>query len=202
MIGIAQTMGEGVYDYLWTKPETQGRGHRKLAFVKHFPKLNWFIGTGEYLEDAEADLKESNSASDGGSRFGDNGYIFAGTLGGISLVGPAKGQNMSDIVDANGVKIVRELIRTAKSGGGFVEYTMPAFPGYSTHRKLSYVTIIPDLGLVHGCWGQCGGRGKSVSPGGASASGRTCVSGPWPWVSCFPWFWPDSTPWPGGPESG
>ena len=53
-------------------------------------------------------------------RFGKNGYIFGGTLEGVSLLGPAKGQNMHDTTDINGVKVVQELIQTAQKGGGFV----------------------------------------------------------------------------------
>jgi signal transduction histidine kinase len=57
MIRIATEQGEGYYEYLWTKPGSRHRDHLKLAYVKAFPQLGWLIGTGEYLEDVEADLR-------------------------------------------------------------------------------------------------------------------------------------------------
>ena len=51
---------------------------------------------------------------------------------------------MIDISDANGVKIVQELILTAKSGGGYVTYVMPKFNGDKVYRKLSYTRGIPE----------------------------------------------------------
>jgi PAS domain S-box-containing protein len=144
MIRIARQEGEGYYEYLWTKPGSKGDRHRKLAYIKYFPGLDWLIGTGEYLEDVENDLKEHVLRNLEYERFGDGGYFFAGTLDGISLAGPAKGQNMFEVTDANGLKIVQELVRTAKNSGGFVEYVLPAFENNIPHRKLSYVTLVED----------------------------------------------------------
>ena len=51
---------------------------------------------------------------------------------------------MIDISDMNGVKIVRELIKAAKSGGGYVSYVMPQFNSNATFNKLSYTMKIPE----------------------------------------------------------
>ncbi|PKN39787.1 MAG: hypothetical protein CVU63_14225, partial [Deltaproteobacteria bacterium HGW-Deltaproteobacteria-20] len=144
MIRIARQEGEGYYEYLWTKPGSKDNRHRKLAYIRHFPGLDWLIGTGEYLEDVENDLKARVLRNLEYERFGDGGYFFAGTLDGISLVGPTKGRNMFEVTDANGLKIVQELARTAKNSGGFVEYELPAFENNIPHRKLSYVTPVED----------------------------------------------------------
>ncbi len=76
--------------------------------------------------------------------FGEDGYIFAGQWDGLSLSGPAKGLNMIAVNDVNGVKIVQELIKTAKSGGGYVSYVMPKFDSHTTFAKLSYTMAIPE----------------------------------------------------------
>ena len=144
MIRIAVEQGAGFYEYLWTKPGSRHRDHLKLAYIRAFPQLGWLIGTGEYLEDVDADLRADVLRQMEAERFGDSGYLFAGTLDGIALVGPAKGRNMLDVADANGLKIVRELIARAKDGGGFVEYVMPAFESSAPHRKLSYVSMVHD----------------------------------------------------------
>jgi hypothetical protein len=76
--------------------------------------------------------------------FGDEGYIFAGRWDGLSLSGPAKGRNMLDVTDANGVKIVQKLIKVARSGGGYLSYVMPKFDSDVTYDKLSYTKAIPE----------------------------------------------------------
>jgi|GEM_PF-2687011 len=77
-------------------------------------------------------------------RFGDDGYVFAGSWDGLSLSGPAKGKNVWDISDVNGVKVVQELIAAAKRGSGFLTYHVPAATGAEPIEKTSYVVGIPE----------------------------------------------------------
>lgn len=82
--------------------------------------------------------------------YNDSDYIFAGTWEGVSLLGPVEGQNVIEVTDINGTKIVKELIETSKSGGGFVEYVMPKLDDKKSGLKLSYVTAIEDWGWYIG----------------------------------------------------
>lgn len=150
MIELTRRDGEGFYEYTWSKPGQQGRGFPKIAFLKYFEPFDWFIGTGEYLDDVEKDIQEEVIERIEEIRFGTDGYIFMGTLEGISLAGPAKGRNMLGVTDANGVKIVRELIDAARTGGGFVHYTMPPLEGKKPAPKLSYALSIDDWGWYLG----------------------------------------------------
>ncbi|WP_161974010.1 ATP-binding protein [Hwanghaeella grinnelliae] len=83
-------------------------------------------------------------------RFGDGGYVFAGTFDGISLSGPAKGRNVLDVTDVNGVMVVQELIATARNGSGFVTYHVPASTGAAPIEKTSYVVGVPKWGWYIG----------------------------------------------------
>ena len=150
MVRIARERGEGYYEYLWTRPGSQRDDHRKLAYIRHFPGLDWLIGTGEYLEDAESDLKADVLRQLERERFGDGGYLFAGTLEGVALTGPAEGRNVIDASDPNGRKVVQEIVAAARQGGGFIEYTMPSVGGAAPHRKLSYVAPVLDWGWYVG----------------------------------------------------
>ncbi|CAB1081372.1 diguanylate cyclase/phosphodiesterase (GGDEF & EAL domains) with PAS/PAC sensor(s) [Olavius algarvensis Delta 1 endosymbiont] len=134
MIAITRESGEGFYRYTWTKPHQTGIDFPKIAFIKHFEPFDWLIGTGEYLDDVVHDIQQEVLARIERIHFGEDGYIFAGQWDGLSLVAPAKGQNMIEITDVNGVKIVRELIKAAKSGGGYVGYVMPKFDSDITYR--------------------------------------------------------------------
>ena len=144
MIDIIKKSGQGYYRYTWTKPQSIGKGFPKIAYIRHFEPYDWLIGTGEYLDDVVNDIQQEVLARLENITFGDDGYIFAGQWDGLSLVNPAKGQNMIDITDANGVKIVRELIKAARTGGGFVSYVRPKFNSNVTYNKLSYTTGIPE----------------------------------------------------------
>jgi PAS domain S-box-containing protein len=144
MIDLVKKSGQGFYRYAWTKPQSIGKDFPKIAYIKHFEPFDWLIGTGEYPDDVVNDIQQEVLARLENITFGDDGYIFAGQWDGLSLVNPAKGRNMADVTDANGVKIVRELIKAARSGGGFVSYVMPKFNSDVTYNKLSYTTGIPE----------------------------------------------------------
>jgi two-component system cell cycle sensor histidine kinase/response regulator CckA len=144
MIAIIKNSGEGFYSYTWTKPDSSGKDFPKVAYVKHFKPFDWLIGTGAYLDDVVQDIQQEVLARIERITFGEDGYIFAGQWDGLSLSGPAKGRNVIDLIDANGVPIVRELIAASKSDGGYVSYVMPKFNSDSTYSKLSYSTGIPE----------------------------------------------------------
>ncbi len=102
------------------------------------------IETAQYIDKLNHQIKQEVLDRIETIRFGDDGYIFAGQWDGLSLSGPAKGRNMIEVTDANGVKIVRQLIEVARSGGGFVSYVMPMFDSNVTFDKLSYTMAIPE----------------------------------------------------------
>ncbi len=141
--------GEGFYQYTLPKPEVGG-SYPKVAFVKLFEPLKWVIGSDEYLDDVEKDIQLEVLDRVTRIRFGKDGYIFAGDWDGISLSGPARGKNMIDVTDDNGVKIVQELIRVSKGGGGFVTYVLPKFQGQKSAPKISYAQGIADWGWYIG----------------------------------------------------
>lgn len=144
MIQIVTEKGEGFYEYHWTKPGVEGDDHKKIAFIKYFKPLNCFIGSGLYVEDVENQIKKELISFYSRIRLENGEYIFIAQWDGLSLTGPGQGTNVLDIEDADGFKIVRELIRTAKSGGGYVQYRMPGISGYGNRLKISYTQAISE----------------------------------------------------------
>ncbi len=144
MLNALGSSREGFYNSSRPNPDKTGDPILMVAYIVYFEPFDWLIGTGEYFGDMVADLKKEVLARIEKISFGDKGYIFAGQWDGLSLSGPAKGQNMIDITDVNGIKIVQELIRTANSGGGFISYVMPKFDSDVTFKKLSYTMTIPE----------------------------------------------------------
>lgn len=136
--------GEGFTRYYWNK-----RGHPellvpKIVFVKYFEPFDWVIGNGKYVDEITTELQHEVLDRIDKIRFGKNNYIFAATYEGISLTGVFIGKEMLNVQDSNGVMIVQELIKAAKSDGGFVYYVMPKHKGMRPDPKLSYAKGIPD----------------------------------------------------------
>jgi signal transduction histidine kinase len=144
MIEMIREDGAGYFEYHWFHPNRPGNRYRKISYVVPFEPLGWGIAIGDYLADMSSDVKSETLAQLEATRFGGDGYIFAGTFDGLSLLGPGKGQMMWSVEDPNGVRVVQELVAAARAGGGFVRYVRPALgPGEAPSDKLSYVLPVP-----------------------------------------------------------
>jgi PAS domain S-box-containing protein len=144
ILRLAAEKREGFCRYDWPKPGRPESSFPKISFVKRFEPYQWIIGAGEYLDDFQAGIQREVLNYLGTIRFGKDGYVFVTQWDGLDLTGPAKGRNMLEVTDVNGVKIVQKLIELAKSGGGFLRYVMPKFEGTRPEPKLSYVQGVRD----------------------------------------------------------
>lgn len=145
MIELVRNKGEGFISYRWAKPGfPSDQEFEKVSFVKYLPQLDCFIGAGEYLEDTEVEVKGEVLERLEKMRSGGGEYIFAGQWDGFVLTYPAKGRNMIEQTDANGLKIVQEMIALAREGSGFLRYVMPKLGKERVSLKLAYVRGIKD----------------------------------------------------------
>ncbi len=87
--------------------------------------------------------------------YGDeDGYIFAFDYNGITMAHSAKpqleGQNLLELKDSNGVRLIADLIAAARSGGGYVTYMWDKpSKGYEV-PKLSYAVDLKAFGWMLG----------------------------------------------------
>lgn len=144
MLDIAREQGEGYYSYRWIRPGMEGADYEKISFVKYFEPLDWVIGTGIYVDDMVQTIQSEVLDRINSMVLPEDEYIFIGQWDGFILTGPATGQVMIEIEDINGLKVVQELIKTAKQGSGFVTYVMPDVDGQRVSTKLSYTRGVPD----------------------------------------------------------
>ncbi|MGE9986377.1 cache domain-containing protein, partial [Desulfovibrio sp. SGI.169] len=83
----------------------------------------------------------------------DEGYFFTYTTDGTRINVPVNksmnGKDCSGLKDSNGTFFIREFIKAAKSGGGFVEYIFDK-PGAGKQPKLSYICLIPGTDALIG----------------------------------------------------
>ena len=84
---IALNKKEGFLRTHFFKPDLKDNiQYPKLSFIKNFEPYNWHIGTGEYLDDLEKDLKNEILDYLANIRFGEDGYIFVNRLDEKALI--------------------------------------------------------------------------------------------------------------------
>ncbi|TIH17422.1 PAS domain S-box protein [Marinifilum sp. JC120] len=150
MIRLADKRGEGYIDYLWPKPGASKKPYEKTSFIKLFEPYQWILGTGNYQDTItqrtqEHVLKRLNKLNSGGDEY------FAGTFGGVSLLGKNKGKSIMKLKSSDGVHIVQEFIKAAKLGGRFVTYRSPSVSSsFKTYKRTSYCETVPGWNWILG----------------------------------------------------
>jgi two-component system NarL family sensor kinase len=88
--------------------------------------------------------------------YGEDGYLFLYDLEGTMLMHPrlkeSVGKNMWNLADPNGKMIIQDLIRIARTGGGFYDYVWPKPSANSNDPKpkRSYAIELPAWGWMLG----------------------------------------------------
>ena len=98
-------------------------------------------------------------------------YLFLFSTEGLFILHGAnpdlEGQNLIDLEDANGVKILQELIAVAAEGGGFVEYLWPD-PAVEGDEETGSPKV--SYGIPYSALGQNFVLGSGFYPGSASSA--------------------------------
>ncbi|ADZ90905.1 diguanylate cyclase [Marinomonas mediterranea] len=87
-------------------------------------------------------------------RYLDESYFWVLDFNGVMLMHPYSpnivGVSTLSMLDRDGDKFVRDIIATARDGGGFVEYSWTKPGGDIQYPKVSYVTLVEELGWIIG----------------------------------------------------
>ncbi len=154
MIELVKTRGEGYYEYLWSKPGKKGLEHEKISYIKYFAPFDWFIGTGEYLDDIELDIQREILVWISGVKAAPDDYIFVFDRNGVCLShfdSSLIGKNIMDIKDSAGKYITKDIIEASRRhGGDFVSYGFKSPTEQHERPKISYVTYYERWGWVIG----------------------------------------------------
>ncbi|MBN1867424.1 cache domain-containing protein [Candidatus Sumerlaeota bacterium] len=145
MIDIVRKDDEGYYRHVWTKPDSTGNDHEKLTYVKRFAPFDWLIGTGEYVEDVEDDLKTECLEWIDRMQPSKEGRVFVVRWDGSNLTGADKGREAAIPVDADGVDVAQEFVDLARADGGFLSYAEPGTEeGEPPRPRICYVEGVAD----------------------------------------------------------
>ncbi|MBU1344206.1 MAG: cache domain-containing protein, partial [Proteobacteria bacterium] len=149
-IDIVKTKNEGFVTHFWPMPgENPSVLYPKISFVKYFKPLNWYFGTGEYLEKAKEQIQKEALNRIVNLRFGTEGYFFGSTYKGGALFSNGKitigSGSVWNLTDPDGVKIIQEQRKTAENPeGGFVYYSWNKLKSEAPSPKISFVQGIPE----------------------------------------------------------
>lgn len=159
-IDIVKSQSEGFLSWRWVKPKNKNKEFDKIGFVKHFQPYDWYIGTGEYIADYEAVLKKDLLKQIIQVRYDKNGYVFVIDYEGTYRAHVKEsniGKNRINLQDKNGLYLMKEIINTAKKGGGYLSYVGTIKPSTGLQaEKTSYIIGIDD-------WGWSIGSGVYIS---------------------------------------
>ena len=143
LIKMVKNSKEGFYQYFWTKPDTDGNHHIKVAFVKHFEPFDWYIGTGEYLEDVRNEIQNEVLQRLIKIRFDTSGYLFGSTYDGKPLFTNGKitkgSASVWDLTDPNGIKIIQEQRKAVNNPeGAYYRYSWKKLSSQDPSPKFSF----------------------------------------------------------------
>jgi len=142
--------------YYWYKGSNRDKSYKKTSFYKYFEPFNFAIGTGEYIEDFENEIKQRLLKRIRKMRFNKSGYIFIFDEKGKTLSSfkdEIIGTNRLNVQDINGRFYVKDIIAFAKKEQkGFIPYFMKFKPGEEekNRTKISYVKFFKDWNWVIG----------------------------------------------------
>ncbi len=167
-VDVTENSPDGYVDYLWPKPTAEGLTEEvpKLSYVRRYNDWGWIMGTGIYIEDAEAEIQQRIKETIRAMRYANGtGYFWINdnrlpyprmvmhptipTLDGKILDSPE--YNNAQGVDKNLFVAFVEV--TAEGGSGFVDYLWPKPTpnGLSARKeKVSYVRLHEPTGWIIG----------------------------------------------------
>ncbi|MCD4678261.1 MAG: cache domain-containing protein, partial [Desulfobacula sp.] len=149
-IEVIKKKSEGFVKHFWIKPgKDPSVMYPKISFVKYFKPLNWYFGTGEYLDEAKEQVQGEVLNRIINLRFGKEGYFFGSTYQADSLFSNGKitagSGNVWNLTDPNGVKIIQEQRKIVENPeGGFVYYSWNKLKTSVPSPKVSFVQGVPE----------------------------------------------------------
>ncbi len=148
--------GEAFFIWNYYKPNTiTDKQYKKIGFIKHFKPYNWIIGTGEYIDDFENDIKKETLKHINKLKFKNNGYIFVLDYKGNYLQHIRKeliGHNIFEEKYTQTNNILPEALNLIKTKGeGYISYIHEYKPDTGLpSKKISYIKNIDKWGWLIG----------------------------------------------------
>jgi len=143
-IRVVKEKGEGFVKYHWFKLiNNKKKSYPKISFVKKVGIYDWFIGTGEYLDEVEKRIKQEVIKRIKDWRWGDNNYIVIIHDEDLSVEHPYLKNNYIPYPDSYINDLKKKIINLSKQNQNYIIYKWKDEKG-NEYKKLSYFLKYPE----------------------------------------------------------
>jgi methyl-accepting chemotaxis protein len=153
MNSVANSQGEGLVSYQWTKPDTK-KAEDKISYVKLFKPYGWVIGTGVYTKDIKAQVMAKSFDIIKQTKYSEDGYFWILDTDGNMLMHKEDsliGKSFQDITQIkDGTKVDSMLSQAKANTEAFIEYTWKKDIDSKECKKLSHVRYFKDWNIIIG----------------------------------------------------
>lgn len=143
---------ESYQEWYWRKTKGDLTEYKKIGFVKNIYELDWFLGTGEYVEDFSKDMQSRVLTQIEKLKFGDNSYFIVtdknnNYLSHINkdLIGKNALQKLRDINDEESIKKIEDVINK-EEGYVYLQFYKPNTTEISF--KIIYLKTVPKWNWI------------------------------------------------------
>jgi PAS domain S-box-containing protein len=149
---ILQRKNETFFDWYWHKPNDKVTQYKKVGFFKKFEPYDWFIGTGEYLDDFTKEVQQNTISHIKELRYKNNGYIFIIDGNGVILTTQNKQfDNVNLLKDSRFKSLTKEFQRFRQKihneKGMFIQYDKI---NLTKEKKVSYIKYFSKWNWIIG----------------------------------------------------
>jgi len=146
-IRLLKEKDESYQEWYWRKTKGDLTEYKKIGFVKNIYELDWFLGTGEYVEDFSLDIQKKVLSQIEKLKFGENSYFIVVDKNNNYLSHINKdliGKNaLSKIRDANDKNPMPNLENTLKRKEGYINLSFYKPKSTKLSNKIIYFKSIP-----------------------------------------------------------
>jgi len=138
--------------YYWYKNADDKKAYNKISFYKYFEPYDIVIGTGEYVQDFETEIKNNVIKYIQEYNMNNDSYIFMFNYDGILLTHKNTKLIGKDFINHGELKtrlFIRKMLELGKKEEGFLSYHNPTVENNS-YKKTSFIKGYNDWRWVFG----------------------------------------------------
>jgi len=143
---------ESYQEWHWKKVKGNPQEFKKIGFVKNIYELDWFLGTGEYIEDFSKDIQKKVISQVEKFKFGENGYFIITDKHNnyISHINKTLiGKNaLQALTDMNNIESITKIKNVIKEKKGYVHLDFFKPDSNTISSKIIYLKTIPKWNWV------------------------------------------------------
>jgi len=151
-IRLLEDKEESYQEWYWRKTKGDLTEYKKIGFVKNIHELNWFLGTGEYVDDFSKDIQKKVLLQIEKLKFGKNSYFIVVDKNNNYLSHINKeliGKNaLNKLRDVNDNELMKNLENILMQKQGYLDLSFFKPKSTELSNKIIYFKSIPKWGWV------------------------------------------------------